>query len=240
MEFVLIYVNMIQMSHVYKTYKTHTSEISALCDINLEISGREFVFIAGPNGSGKTTLLRILFGAERPSSGEVIVNGINITEKGFNQVYSLRRTAGIVFQDFRLLGDRTVGENIIFALEVTGHSRNEAKNRVSEILNWVGLQERGKDLVFELSAGEQQRVAIARALINDPPLLLADEPMGNLDPQMTIDVMGMFTSLHLKGTTVVFATHDIDLVQRYPYRTICLSGGKRVDPHRDEETGTGE
>jgi cell division transport system ATP-binding protein len=228
---------MIQMSHVYKTYP---SQISALYDMTLEISPGEFVFIAGPNGSGKTTLLRILFGAEKPSSGEVIVNGMNITEKGFNKIYALRRTMGIVFQDFKLLRDRTVSENIFFALEVTGCSRKEAKNKVSEILSRVGLQEREKDSVFTLSAGEQQRVAIARALINDPPLLLADEPTGDLDAQMAIDVMGIFTHLHLKGTTVVFATHDIDLIQRYSYRIISISGGKRVDSQKDEEVKTGE
>ena len=133
---------MIQMNHVYKTYP---SQISALSDITFKVSAGEFVFIAGPNGSGKTTLLRILFGAERPSSGEVIVNGLNISEKGFNQIYSLRRAMGIVFQDFKLLRDQTVSENILFALEVTGHSREEAKNKASKILGWVGLQERGKD-----------------------------------------------------------------------------------------------
>jgi len=228
---------MIQMSHVYKTYP---SQISALSNMNLEISPGEFVFIAGPNGSGKTTLLRILFGAEKPSSGEVIVNGMNITEKGFNNVYSLRRTMGIIFQDFKLLRDRTVSENILFALEVTGHSRKEAKNKVSEILSQVGLQEREKNSVLTLSAGEQQRVAIARALINDPPLLLADEPTGNLDDQMAIDVMGIFTNLHLKGTTVVFATHDTDLIQGYSYRIISIAGGKKVDIPKDEEVKTGE
>ena len=229
---------MIQMSHVYKTYP---SQISALSDITLEISPGEFVFIAGPNDSGKTTLLRILFAAVRPSSGEVIVNGMNITEKGFNQVYSLRRTIGIVFQDFKLLRDRTVSENILFALEVTGDSGKETKNKVSEILSRVGLQERERDSILTLSAGEQQRVAIARALSNNPPLLLADEPTGNLDAQKTLDVMGIFTDLHLKGTTVVFATHAIDLIQRYPsYRVIYLLGGKRVDPHKYEEGKTGE
>ena len=228
---------MIQMVHVYKTY---VSQISALSDMTLEISPGEFVFIAGPNGSGKTTLLRILFGAVRPSGGEVIVNGMNITEKGFHQVYSLRRKMGIVFQDFKLLRDRTVGENILFVLEVTGRSGKEAKNKVSEILTRVGLQERERDSVLTLSAGEQQRVAIARALINDPPLLLADEPTGNLDAQKTLDVMGIFADLPLKGTTVVFATHAIDLIRRYPYRIIYLLGGKRVDPHEYEEVKTGE
>ena len=228
---------MIQMSHVYKTYP---SQISALSDMNLEISPGEFVFVAGPNGSGKSTLLRILFGAETPESGEVIVNGMNITEKGFNKVYSLRRTMGIIFQDFKLLKDQTVGENILFALEVTGHSKREAKNRAWEILRWVGLQEREKDPILTLSAGEQQRVAIARALINDPPLLLADEPTGNLDVQMTTDVMGIFTDLHSRGTTVVFATHDIDLVERYPHRIIYILDGKRVEFNKDEEVKRGE
>jgi cell division transport system ATP-binding protein len=202
--------------------------------MTLEISSGEFVFIAGPNGSGKTTLLRILFGAEKPDSGEVIVKGMKITEKGFNQVYSLRRMMGIVFQDFKLLKDRTVSENILFALEVTGHSGKEGKEKASEILSRVGLQEREKDSILTLSAGERQRVAIARALTNDPPLLLADEPTGNLDAEMTDDVMGIFAGLHLKGTTVVFATHDIDLIRRYSHRIISISGGKRIDAHKEE------
>jgi cell division transport system ATP-binding protein len=165
---------------------------------------------------------------------------MNITERGFNKIYQLRRTMGIVFQDFKLLRDRTVSENIAFALEVTGHGRKEVKKRVSEVLEKVGLQERERDSILALSAGEQQRVAIARALINDPPLLLADEPTGNLDAQMTIDVMRIFTDLHLKGTTVVFATHDTELIKRYPYRVVYLSGGRKVDVKTDEEVRTGE
>ena len=223
---------MIQMSHVYKTYP---SQVCALSDMNLEISPGEFVFVVGPNGSGKTTLLRILFGAEIPDSGEVTVNGMNITKKGFNQVYSLRRTIGIISQDFKLLKDRTVCENILFALEVTGHSRKEAKHRASEILKWVGLQERERDSILTLSAGEKQRMAIARALINDPCLLLADEPTGNLDAQVTSDVMGMFTVLHSRGTTVLFATRDTHLIGHYPHRTIYLFNGKRVGVQGDEE-----
>ena len=136
---------------------------------------------------------------------------------------------GIVFQDFKLLKDRTVGENIAFALEVTGHSSKEVKKKVGEILNWVGLQEREKDPIFTLSAGEQQRVAIARALVNDPPLLLADEPTGNLDDQMTREVMQIFTALHQRGTTVVVATQNRDLIQRYPHKVIRILKGKRVD-----------
>jgi cell division transport system ATP-binding protein len=223
---VLSYFNMIEINHVYKIYP---SQVSALSDITFKISAGEFVFIAGPNGSGKTTLLRILFGAEKPSRGDVIVNGMNITERGFDKIYSYRRMIGMIFQDFKLLRDRTVSENILFALEVTGHSRKEAKSRVSEILSWIGLQKKEKDSILTLSAGEQQRVAIARALINDPPLLLADEPTGNLDALMTTDVMGIFNSLHLTGTTILFATHNIDLIKQYPYRAIYLLSGKRVD-----------
>jgi len=225
------------MNHVSKNYP---DQVFVLSDISLEILSGEFVFIAGPNGSGKTTLLRILFGAERPSSGEVVVNGMNITERGFDKVYALRKTMGIVFQDVKLLKDRTVNENILFALEVTGHSRREARHRASEVLSRVGLQERERDLILNLSGGEQQRVAIARALINDPPLLLADEPTGNLDGQMTMDVMGIFTGLHRNGTTIVFATRDVDLVKRYPHRIISLSEGRRVDARKDGEVRAGE
>jgi len=217
---------MIQMNHVFKTYP---SQIAALSDITLEISDGEFIFITGPSGSGKTTLLRILFCAERPTSGEVIVNGVLITQKGFRKIHLLRRTIGMVFQDFKLLQGRTVGENIAFALEVTGHVRKEIKKKVFEILSRVGLREREGDSVLSLSAGEQQRVAIARALVNDPPLLLADEPAGNLDDPMTLDVMQIFTDLHHRGTTIVFATHDMDLIQRYPYRAIYLLNGRKVN-----------
>jgi cell division transport system ATP-binding protein len=217
---------MIQLSHVFKTYP---SQITALSDINLEVTQGEFVFIAGPSGSGKTTLLRILFCVERPTSGEVVVNGISISQRGFRKIYQLRRTMGIVFQDIKLLQDRTVGENIFFALEVTGHTRKEANKKVSEILNRVGLGEREKDPVLSLSAGEQQRVAIARALANNPPLLLADEPTGNLDEEMTLGVMEIFKDLHHRGTTIVFATQNTDLILRYPYRVIHLLNGRRTN-----------
>jgi cell division transport system ATP-binding protein len=227
---------MIQMSHVYKTYP---SQVCALSDMSLEISPGEFVFVVGPNGSGKTTLLRILFGAEKPDSGEVTVNGMNITQKGF-KVHSLRRTIGIICQDFKLLNGRTVCENILFALEVTGHSRREAKYRASEILRWVGLEERERDSIRTLSAGEKQRMAIARALINDPCLLLADEPTGNLDVRVTSDVMGMFTILHSRGATVLFATRDTHLVEHYPHRTVYILNGKRVEVPGDEEVRRGE
>ena len=214
------------MDHVFKVYP---SQISALFDVSLEISSGDFTFIAGPSGSGKTTLLRILFGAERPTSGEVTVNGMKITEKHFRRIYQLRRTMGFVFQDFKLLRDRTVGENISFALRVTGHPRKEIQPRVSEILEWVGLQEREKDSILTLSAGEQQRVAIARAVVHHPPLLLADEATGNLDVQTAADVMKIFTALHRHGTTIIFATHDMELTRHYPYRVIYLASGRKAE-----------
>lgn len=223
---------MIQMTHVFKTFP---SQIHALSDISLEISPGEFAFIAGPSGSGKTTLLRILFCAERPSSGEVIVNGMPITQPHFKKVYQLRRRMGIVSQDFKLLRDRSVSDNIAFVLEVTGHVRKEVRARVDEILRRVGLQERERDSILSLSAGELQRVAIARALVNDPPLLLADEPTGDLDTQTANEVMQIFVDFHHKGRTVVLATHDMDLIQHYPYRVIHILKGRMVKDEKANE-----
>jgi cell division transport system ATP-binding protein len=233
---------MIEMDHVYKIYP---SQISALSDITLEILPGEFVFIAGPSGSGKSTLLRILFCGERPTSGEAVIQGMHITQPGFKKIYQLRRTMGIVSQDFKLLRDRTVNENVAFALEVTGHPRKEAKSKASQMLRRVGLEERGEDMILALSAGEQQRVAIARALVNSPPLILADEPTGNLDAKMTLEVMDIFTDLHQKGTTIVFATQYTGLIKRYSYRIIqILNGqildGRKTDLRKDREGKTGE
>ena len=233
---------MIEMHHVFKTYP---SQISALSDITLEIFPGEFTFIAGPSGSGKSTLVRILFCAEKPTSGEVVVDGMHITQPGFKKIYQLRKKMGIVFQDFKLLKDRTVNENVAFALEVTGHTREEAKWKASEILRRVGLEEREEDSILSLSAGEQQRVAIARALVNSPPLLLADEPTGNLDAKMTLSVMDILTDLHQKGTTIVFATQFTGLIKRYSYRVIqILNGqildGRKTDTNKVEEAKAGE
>jgi cell division transport system ATP-binding protein len=233
---------MIEMYHVSKTYP---SQISALSDITMEILSGEFTFIAGPSGSGKSTLLRILCCAERPTSGEVVVDGMPITEPGFKKIYQLRRSMGIVSQDFKLLRDRTVNENVAFALEVTGHTRKEAKSKASDVLRRIGLEEREEAPILALSAGEQQRVAIARALVNSPPLILADEPTGNLDAKMTLDVMGIFTDLHQQGTTIVFATQFTGLIKRYPYRIIKIlngqiSNGRKADINKVREEKAGE
>lgn len=225
---------MIEMHHVSKTYP---SQISALSDVTLEVLSGEFTFIAGPSGSGKTTLLRILFCAEKPTSGEVVVQGMHLTHPRFKQIHQLRRSMGIVSQDFKLLRDRTVNENVAFALEVTGHPRKEAKGKASEILKKVGLESREQDTILALSAGEQQRVAIARALVNSPPLILADEPTGYLDAKMTLEVMAIFTDLHQKGTTIVFATQYTGLVKRYPYRVVQILQGHILDGKRVESSG---
>jgi cell division transport system ATP-binding protein len=216
----------IEMHHVFKTYP---SQISALSDVTLEIFPGEFTFIAGPSGSGKSTLVRILFCAEKPTSGEVVVHGMHINQSGFKKIYQLRKKMGIVSQDFKLLKDRTVNENVAFALEVTDHTREEAKWKASEILKRVGLEEREGDSILALSAGEQQRVAIARALVHSPPLLLADEPTGNLDAKMTLSVMDILTDLHQKGTTIVFATQFTGLIKRYSYRIIQILNGQIWD-----------
>jgi cell division transport system ATP-binding protein len=216
----------IEMHHVFKTYP---SQISALSDITLEIFPGEFTFIAGSSGSGKSVLLRMLFCAEKPTSGEVVVHGMHITQPGFKKIYQLRRNTGIVSPDFKLLRDRTVNENVAFASEVIGQGKKEAEEKASEMLRRVGLENRGNDPILALSAGEQQRVAIARALVNLPPLILADEPTGNLDAQTTFDVMEIFRDLHRKGTTIVLATQDTGLIRHYPNRVIHLLDGKKVE-----------
>ena len=233
---------MIEMHHVFKTYP---SQISALSDVTLEIFPGEFTFIVGPSGSGKSTLLRILYCAERPTSGELVVQGMHVTQTGFKKIHQLRRAMGIISQDFKLLRDRTVNENVSFALEATGHTRKDAKEKASEILRRVGLEERQEDSILALSAGEQQRVAIARALVNSPPLLLADEPTGSLDAKMTVEVMRIFADLHQKGMTILFATQYTGLIKYYPYRVIRISNGqilngKKVYVSEVEEVKAGE
>jgi cell division transport system ATP-binding protein len=161
---------------------------------------------------------------------------MHITEPGFKKIYQLRRTMGIVSQDFKLLRDRTVNENVAFALEVTGHTRKEAKRKASDMLSRVGLEEREEDPILALSAGEQQRVAIARALVSSPPLILADEPTGNLDAKMTLDIMGTFADLHQKGTTIVFATQFTGLVKRYSYRVIRILDGQILNGRKVDIT----
>ena len=221
---------MIEIHHVFKTYP---SQISALSDITIEILSGEFAFVVGPSGSGKSTLLRILCCAEKPTDGDVVVDGMEITRPGFKKIHQLRRRMGIVSQDFKFLRDRTVNENVGFALEVTGHTRREAKSKASEMLWRIGLEEREEDPILALSAGEQQRVAIARALVNSPPLILADEPTGNLDAKMTLDVMRIFSDFNNQGTTIVFATQFTGLIKRFPYRVIQILNGQILNGKKE-------
>ncbi|HZX95272.1 MAG TPA: cell division ATP-binding protein FtsE [Myxococcales bacterium] len=216
---------MIQLFHVRKAYP---GDAPVVDDVTLRIEKGEFVWLTGPSGAGKSTLLRMLFGAERPSSGQILVGGRNIGRLSQSGVPYLRRNIGVVFQDFKLLENRTVLENVGFALEVLGASDGEIRERARKRLEQVGLSHKAASLPPRLSGGEQQRVAIARALVNDPTILLADEPTGNLDPSLTESTLQLLFDANARGTTVVVATHDRGLLQRWHRRTIGLSRGKLV------------
>jgi cell division transport system ATP-binding protein len=213
----------IRMFHVSKSYLAGSF---ALRDVSIELAKGEFVFLTGSSGAGKTSLLRLIFGAERPSEGQIVVLGRNIARLGESAVPPLRRKIGVVFQDFKLLPRRTVEENVALALQVTGTPPRETRARVFAILKQLGLQHRRYHHPLSLSGGEQQRVAIARALVNEPQILLADEPTGNLDPELTVEIMDLIASAALRGTTVVVATHELEIVRRYGKRVVRLEDGR--------------
>jgi len=215
----------VRMFHVSKSYLAGSF---ALRDVSIELAKGEFVFLTGPSGAGKTSLLKLIFGAERPSEGQIVVLGRNIARLGESAVPPLRRRIGVVFQDFKLLPRRTVEDNVALALQVTGTPPRETRARVFAILKQLGLQHRRYHHPLSLSGGEQQRVAIARALVNEPEILLADEPTGNLDPELTIEIMDLIASAALRGTTVVVATHELEIVRRYGKRAVRLEGGRIV------------
>lgn len=217
--------------HLSKSYLTGSY---ALQDLTLEVKRGEFVFLTGSSGAGKTTLLKSLFAAERPSEGQVLVLGRNVGRLSERGVAALRRRIGVVFQDFKLLPRRTIEENVRLALDVVGTPRSEAQGKVFQRLKQVGLQHRRYHDPLSLSGGEQQRVALARALANDPEILLADEPTGNLDPDLTVEIMDLIVGASLRGTTVIVATHDLSLIERYAKRTLRLEAGRLV-----EDTGRG-
>ncbi len=227
---------MIQMYHVDLRY---TGGTYGLRDISLTLERGEFVFLTGSSGAGKTSLLRLLFGAEQPSAGQILVSGRNITRMKAAQVPALRRQIGVIFQDFKLLPERTVFENVAIALEIAGTAKREIRTRVWTLLKRLGLGHRIDHRPRTLSGGEQQRVAIARALVNDPPLLLADEPTGNLDPSLALDIMDIIADAHARGTTVVVATHDPTLLERYRHRRIVLDAGRLVADRAPETYGVG-
>ena len=212
---------MIRLFRVHKKFGSN----SALNDITLKVDQGEFVFITGPSGAGKSTLLRILFGAEQPTSGNVLVNSVNLNRISSKNLDLLRRRIGFVFQDFKLLNDRTVSDNVAIALLVAGERGSFVRKRTHQALKLVGLGGRENSFPRQLSGGEQQRVAIARAIVNHPLLILADEPTGNLDPDLTRDIMVLFQRIHLKGTTVLIATHSRELLDGSPLRRIVLNSG---------------
>ena len=223
---------MIRFAHVYKSYPNGAL---ALKDVTFRVGKGEFVFLTGHSGAGKSTILKLLFAEQRPTNGEVRVSGYNVNTLRRDEIPKLRRRLGIVFQDFRLLEDRTAAENIAFALEVTGARSDTIEARVMRVLTQVGLTAKSRAYPKELSGGEQQRVAIARALVNDPAILIADEPTGNLDERATRGVFQLLRDINAGGTVVVMATHDLDLVRQTAYRTIELrEGGVVYDSRVDE------
>jgi len=216
---------MIRFNKVSKVYpRTGT----ALSDLTLHVSKGEFVFLTGPSGAGKSTILKLIFVEERPTSGELRVSGFNSRELRRHEIHKLRRKLGIVFQDFRLLEDRTAEANVAFALEVTDAPRDTIPARVSRVLTQVGLASKATSYPHELSGGEQQRVAIARALVNDPLVLVADEPTGNLDDRATRGIFQLLREINAMGTAVLMATHNLELIRRSSFRTIELNHGRLV------------
>lgn len=216
---------MIQLFNVCKSYQKDSAALNNLC---VKIPKGDFVYITGPSGAGKSTLLKLLYGAEKPSRGQILIDGQNITRMSYSRIPLLRRRLGIVFQDFKLLNSRTLFENVAFPLEVRGKKRYEISSKVYQALKHVGLHGKIHSYPLELSGGEQQRVAIARALVVDPLILLADEPTGNLDFDVTVDVMELFKGANARGTTVLLATHDREMVRRFPRRVISLEDGRLV------------
>ncbi|NLI11096.1 cell division ATP-binding protein FtsE [Pelotomaculum propionicicum] len=222
---------MIQLQNVTKVYPGGNK---ALSDVTLRINKGEFVFLVGPSGAGKSTLTKLLYREELPSRGQIIFNGKNVVRMRQKDIPYLRRKIGMVFQDFRLLSQKTVAENVAFALEVTGASNREIKKTVPAVLSMVGLAEKAGVFPGHLSGGEQQRVCVARAIVNNPILIIADEPTGNLDPETSWELMKLFKEINRRGTTIIMATHAWDIVNAMKKRVVELTGGKIV---RDEEEG---
>ena len=201
----------------------------ALNDLSLTVAQGEFVFLTGPSGAGKSTFLRLLLMQERPTSGELVVGGQNLAQLRRREIQEYRRSIGFIFQDFKLIPTRTLLENVSFVPEVTGVSESQQRRRAFQVLKWVGLQHRMAAYPTDLSGGEQQRVAIARALVNSPTMVLADEPTGNLDPDLSLEIMNLLREVNAGGTTVVVATHDRELIRLVGRRTVTLDQGKVVE-----------
>ena len=222
---------MVQMKNVTMVYEN--SDVAALDNFSLTINEGEFAFLVGPSGSGKTTIIKLLTGEIRPSDGKVIVNGFNMGEMKRRKMPKMRRTLGVIFQDFRLIENMTVYDNVAFAMRVVGASNREIKTRVPHVLELVGLDGREKRLPAELSGGEQQRVAIARALVNKPTMIIADEPTGNLDPVRSLELMLLLEKINEMGTTILVVTHEKELVNAFSKRVIAIDGGHLISDGMD-------
>lgn len=219
------------MKNVFKTY---SNGVGAIYDLSLSIKKGEFVFIIGGSGSGKSTLIKMLYREEKPSRGEIILGGVNVAKLRNSKVYKLRRKIGVVFQDYKLLPKLTVYENVSFALEVTGTDNKQIRKRVVEVLDKVGLKHKLKEYPENLSGGEQQRVAIARAIVNKPSILICDEPTGNLDPKISMEIMDILNAINKDlGTTILMVTHDIDIVNSMKKRVLVLKDGRLENDYEE-------
>ncbi|MCB1044241.1 MAG: cell division ATP-binding protein FtsE [Acidobacteria bacterium] len=216
---------MIRFYHVFKKY---TGDSYTLSDVSLRIEPGEFTFLTGPSGAGKTTLLKLIIREEISSKGQILVHGQNVSSLPLHRIPRLRRSIGVVFQDFKLIKTKTVFENVTFVLKTLGVDLKERRRRALNVLKQVGLQHKTMFYPLQLSGGEQQRVAIARAIVNDPVLLLADEPTGNLDPEMAEEIMKLFIKINMRGTTVLIATHDREMIQRIQGRVLTINSGRLV------------
>ena len=213
---------MIEFKNVTKSYSVGNT---ALNGVSMQIEDGEFVFLVGPSGSGKSTIIRLITGELKPTSGHVHVNGYSLSKMRRRDVPHLRRTVGVVFQDFRLIANKTVYDNVAFAMRVIGAREREIRERVPYVLNLVGLENKSRRHPGELSGGEQQRLAIARALVNNPSTIIADEPTGNLDPARSYEIMALLQEINRLGTTMLVVTHEMDLVQRFNNRVIVIDDG---------------
>ena len=217
------------MIETHQLSKFYSRGLYALRDLSLTVGKGEFVFLTGPSGAGKSTLLRLLLAQEKPSEGDIHVNGHDLSKLSRGEIQEYRRGIGFIFQDFKLIPMRTVFENVAFVLEVLGVPAAQQRRRAFQVLKWVGLQHRINAYPRDLSGGEQQRIAIARALVNDPALVLADEPTGNLDPDLSLEIMNLLREINAGGTTVLVATHDRELIRLVGRRTVTLDSGRVVE-----------
>ncbi|KPB05635.1 cell division ATP-binding protein FtsE [Bacillus sp. CHD6a] len=222
---------MIEMQDVFKKYP---NGVQAVDGINIKIKAGEFVYVVGPSGAGKSTFIKMMYREEKPTSGDIVIDGVNLSKLKESKVPLLRRSIGVVFQDFKLLPQLTVYENVAFALEVIEESPKNIKKRVMEVLDLVKLKHKARHLPNELSGGEQQRISIARSIVNNPKVMIADEPTGNLDPDTSWEIMNIFEEINEKGTTIVMATHNREIVNTIKKRVIAIENGKIV---RDQAEG---